>query len=1421
MKPRRLTSRLAIAIFALMLALGLMLVPALAASIDTLSSQNARTEEEIKAAVGSMLAAGDYTEGEAIVCSLKGSSGRLMATKDGAADLLASAEELSTVTKDQFNEAVGLTEDEPGEPVRLRAQKGAGTDAVEILLVHKDGMTTEALLTALLQDSRVLSAEPNYILSFGDVDDDIDVADAADPIDIANAADPMDVDVPAADDPSADIPAPDELDEGNAPAADDPVKGDTPSAEVPAADDGAEPSRMLAPEPAAVPSGTDRYAYISDDLTSYQWMNGGYDNAIPQLIGATNPGINSPSWNTPGETNSSGVVVILDSGVDYTHPDLKNVMYHFSPELQTELGCGEYGYAPAREDKTDPMDGYGHGTHCAGIVAAEWNGFGVSGVASGAKIVAVSVSQSVENSSFGYDAMIRGYDFMLRAVKAGVDIRSVNRSLEASPINTANQAMVIAAGEAGIVTCIASGNNTVDMDTTDYDTSMYQANPYILRVNASKGQDDYAWFSNYGTYTTDVYAPGVSILSTVPSNQATFSRYYPQADDDPLYLETSFDTDFDIYDSDLYDPGYANFTVNGISKGTVGIDGDGKSLAIDASITGEVTAKFYIDVPVDSLDLNNIQDMSVALYSPDFELRFLDVGIILDGNPTPYSGYEQDELDEPLAAYLDDEPEDQEPEYVEVFSTSDIYDVTIRESNSSGAPCDWAIASFHLYDPSRIESDILFVTDSQGRKCIRLVIAGSMQVEGGNYGNTVNGTIYLDRIAIGKPGNSGFLPYQYMNGTSMATPVVTGAAAVVSSSIQGVSLSERASQTVELLKGTVHQADGYKDLCKQNGQIDLSFLSGQVALTPVLNEATTKGNALVLFGANFGAGGTLTVNGTPIEASSWTDTTIMATWPAGLESGLIKLSVTSGAGISAQRAFMLEAPASAGASAVLYERDLEPISVYPGHPSVTAAPQALTAAEDGTLYAAAANGEGQITATVGYLMKSDDAGKTWTTIELPQQLKEVSLAAGNGKVYIMGATPADDAVMITDWYLYAFDVETSSIELLRSYEMYTEEEEIKCAGRIAYVNGYLYFLDTESIEDYSEETGWSYRAYIRARRFADDYSLLGTYTFNLGHEFNESEFYAAPLVSVTKDCIYVATFGNLYNEEDIGKGNSLQRVDVAADGTLTSVDLSESLKTLSISMANVSIAANDQGVFLIGLGLEGLVSEGAPATDTYFLKKGATTFESYGKRLSYGEAYSTHAICADGWLYAYATSKYEPMPQFGRATKLAEVKQGWIKDDGKWHYYLEDGTQLKDGWASYNGKWYYFDADGELLREGWASYQGKWYYIKDYTPMKEGWASYAGKWYYIKDYNPMKEGWASYKGKWYYIKNYTPMKEGWARYAGKWYYIKNYTPMPSGWVRYQGFWYCIKNYNPIVSGWFSYLGTWYHFTAKGICDRIA
>ena len=456
MMKRHLLAR-ALVSFAASAALVVGLVPTTARATETsgeaVLAAPARSSAEIDEAVRRMLSAGEYVPDQAIVCVLM-DDGELSAQSDG---LLAGAGGLSSVTARQYVEATGEA---------LPAMRGALTsqaqnDEVQILLVQRDDMGTESLLRELLNDPRVLSAEPNYVMDFVEHDDAADGEDNA----AATGEDTM-------------------VSAGGAAAE-------------------GEGNQAAAP-----------------DLTSYQWSSAGVASTVPQYTNATNPGINVPSWNQPGTTNASGVVVIMDSGVDYTHPDLVNVMYHFSPELQAQLGCGEFGYAPAREDKTNPMDGLDHGTHCAGIVAAEWNGFGVSGVASGAQLCAVSVSKSLADSAYCYDSVIKGYDFMLRAIEAGVDIRAVNRSLGLNPTNNANEAMMQAAGEAGIVTCIASGNEDKDLDTLMIETPTSQPNPYVVRVNAASLQDDRAVFSCYGSYTTTLFSPGVGILSTVPTTIA-------------------------------------------------------------------------------------------------------------------------------------------------------------------------------------------------------------------------------------------------------------------------------------------------------------------------------------------------------------------------------------------------------------------------------------------------------------------------------------------------------------------------------------------------------------------------------------------------------------------------------------------------------------------------------------------------------------------------------------------------------------------------------------------------------------------------------------------------------------------------------------------------------------------------------------
>ena len=90
-------------------------------------------------------------------------------------------------------------------------------------------------------------------------------------------------------------------------------------------------------------------------------------------------------------------------------------------------------------------------------------------------------------------------------------------------------------GEKGAVTVIGSGNDAADVDKIPMTASVLTHNPYAVAVDASDSSGQLASFSNYGVETTDVVAPGMNIMSTVPLGRAA---YAPEADGSPLRYET-------------------------------------------------------------------------------------------------------------------------------------------------------------------------------------------------------------------------------------------------------------------------------------------------------------------------------------------------------------------------------------------------------------------------------------------------------------------------------------------------------------------------------------------------------------------------------------------------------------------------------------------------------------------------------------------------------------------------------------------------------------------------------------------------------------------------------------------------------------------------------------------------------------------
>jgi len=180
---------------------------------------------------------------------------------------------------------------------------------------------------------------------------------------------------------------------------------------------------------------------------------------------------------------------ILDTGIDYDHTD-----------LNVDVARGR---TFVRSKSAD--DDNGHGTHCAGTVAAIDNGFGVVGVAAGATVVPVKVLD--RKGSGAYSGIISGIDYVASAASAG---DAANMSLGGGVYQAIDDA-VYAASQKGINFALAAGNESDDANNH----SPARVNgPNIFTISAMDIDDNWAYFSNYGNPPVDYCEPGYSIYST-------------------------------------------------------------------------------------------------------------------------------------------------------------------------------------------------------------------------------------------------------------------------------------------------------------------------------------------------------------------------------------------------------------------------------------------------------------------------------------------------------------------------------------------------------------------------------------------------------------------------------------------------------------------------------------------------------------------------------------------------------------------------------------------------------------------------------------------------------------------------------------------------------------------------------------------
>jgi len=221
--------------------------------------------------------------------------------------------------------------------------------------------------------------------------------------------------------------------------------------------------------------------YVPDDpYWSMQWG--------PQKIGA------DWAWNTT-IGDPSVLVAVVDTGIYYPHPDLA-------------ANYVALGLDWANND-TDPMDDYGHGTHCAGIIAAVLNNSeGIAGLAQ----VRVMAEKVLDYTGWGYaDWVANG---IIHATDCGAKI--ISMSIAGWGDSELIHDAVKYAYDAGVLLVAAAGNSATNVKPypAGYDE--------VVSVAATDEYDSTAYFSNWGDWI-ELAAPGVDIYSTVPGGYSFMS----------------------------------------------------------------------------------------------------------------------------------------------------------------------------------------------------------------------------------------------------------------------------------------------------------------------------------------------------------------------------------------------------------------------------------------------------------------------------------------------------------------------------------------------------------------------------------------------------------------------------------------------------------------------------------------------------------------------------------------------------------------------------------------------------------------------------------------------------------------------------------------------------------------------------------
>ena len=546
------------------------------------------------------------------------------------------------------------------------------------------------------------------------------------------------------------------------------------------------------------------------------------------------------------------------------------------------------------DPENEPKVVASHGTHVAGIIAANWNGDGISGVANGVKIFSVNVFGGDGNVQ-ELKSTIKGFQFLIDAAQE-VNLKAVNCSWGTGQMHFSLAVMMEELGRKGVNTVIASGNRYCDLDET-MDLSVLTNSPYAIVVDAASMDGSMTDFSCWGQQSTDVFAPGSSILSDV-------SAYVRIEAEGQLF---NFQDDTSFY-PEVTDKEHLLSSIEQFSEETPAVRFFDENPALNdaAREIGEINTangfddkrSFSVRVP----ELHKEAQMPNGGYSAINGYVYLAIPVPAGADPRWISvktamsdGFKPNGgIDSITCAGTDGKPVEIDCTCVNPgkkgLNASAFYHIyQCQWNNLSYDVAGFIDASNEVHrmlekgmdenerrsqglldyrDPGEIRGVYTWEDGGQTYLIARIGI-GNVTEDSRSLEAADDTSLYIDNVAVGDA-DAFTGAYLLMSGTSMAAPAVAGCLGVIAkdepenASLTDAELAQAARERAAKLMAAVDYDDSLSGLCRTGGRVNLHGQTQFTRKAPLISRAQAENRVLKLAGWYFGSKGTLAIDGTEL-----------------------------------------------------------------------------------------------------------------------------------------------------------------------------------------------------------------------------------------------------------------------------------------------------------------------------------------------------------------------------------------------------------------------------------------------------------------------------------------------------------------------------------------------------------------------------